>query len=83
MIYLIKYDRKQGKILEQTSFPTSDRAYAQRERLALELDFRKSGMPYEVVLLEAADERTLKRLHQRYFKSPREIIESITQAEAS
>lgn len=77
MIYLIQYDRKEGKVRELKSFHSSDRAYAQRERLALELDFRKSGVSCEVVLLEATDEQALKRAHQRYFKSPREILESI------
>ena len=81
MIYLIQYDRKAGKIRHFRSFPSSDRAYAQRERLAIEFDLRRSGEPSEVVLLEAADEKTLKRLHQRYFKSAREIVESMIQPE--
>jgi hypothetical protein len=79
MIYLVQYDRKQGKILDKKAFPSTDRAFAQRERLTIELEFRKSGMPYEVVLLEAADEEILKRIHQRYFKSASEIVESMIQ----
>jgi len=82
MIYLIKYDRKQGKVLDKKAFASSDRTFAQQERLALELEFRKSGVPYEVVLLEAADEKTLQRVHQRYFKSAREIVESMIQPES-
>jgi len=81
MIYLIQYDRKRGIIREQRPFHTRDRAFAERERLAIELEFRRSAVPYEVVLLEAADEETLKRVHQRYFKSPSEIVESVLQPE--
>lgn len=81
MIYLIQYDRKTGKVRDQKSYHSSDRAFAQRERLAIELDFHKSGVPCEVVLLEAADEQTLRRTHQRYFKTPRELVESMMQQE--
>ena len=66
MLFLVEYDRKEGKIRKLRPFHSSDRTFAQRERLALELDFHRSGVPYEVVLLEAADEQTLKRTHQRF-----------------
>ena len=77
MIFLVQYDRKAGKILDLKAFTSSDRAFAQRERLAVELDYHRSGVSREVVLLEATDEQTLRRTHQRYFKSPRELVESI------
>jgi len=77
MIYLIRYDRKAGKVVTLKRFHSSDRACAQRERLTIELEFHKSGVPCEVVLLEAADDQTLERMHQRYFKSPRELVESL------
>jgi len=35
------------------------------------------------VLLEADDEQTLRRTHQRYFKTAREIIESMSPIERS
>jgi hypothetical protein len=77
MIFLLQYDRKKGRICEIKTFSTGERPQAQRERLDLELSFRKTGVPTEVVLLEAADEQTLKRTHQRYFKSPRELVQSM------
>ena len=81
MIFLLEYDRKQGKVRKLQSFHSTDRTFAQRERLVIELDLRKSGAPCEVVLLEASDEETLRRSHQRYFKSPRELVESMMDAE--
>ncbi|HEU4344001.1 MAG TPA: hypothetical protein VFU31_20795, partial [Candidatus Binatia bacterium] len=75
MIFLLQYDRKKGAIRKLKSFPAEERAEAQRERLAIELDLRKSRVLHEVVLLEAGDEQTLRRTHQRYFKSPRELVE--------
>jgi hypothetical protein len=79
MIYLIEYDRKRGAIVRKKAFSANERGQAQGERLALELDLNKSRTLYEVVLLEASDEETLKRTHQRYFRSPRELLESMTQ----
>jgi len=81
MIFLIKYDRKKGAICgEIRSFPADRRAQAQRERLDIELSFHQDRIPCEVVLIEAADEDALMRTHQRYFKNPRELVESMTQA---
>jgi hypothetical protein len=80
MIFLLQYDRKQGTIRKLKPFPFAERAKAQRERLDLELSLHKAGVPDEVVLLEAADEQTLKRTHQRYFKTPRELVESMSPA---
>jgi hypothetical protein len=82
MIFLLKYDRKRGEIRELTPFPIGERAQAQRERLAVELGLYKLGEKAEVVLLEASDEQTLRRTHQRYFKSPKELIESMADSEA-
>jgi hypothetical protein len=78
MIFLLQYDRKQGTVRKLKSFPFAARAEAQRERLKIELSLHKTRVPDEVVLLEAADEQTLKRTHQRYFKTPRELVESMS-----
>ena len=80
MIFLLQYDRKEGTVRKLKPFPSHERAKAQRERLTIELSLHKTRVPDEVVLLEAADEQTLRRTHQRYFKTPRELVESMSQA---
>jgi hypothetical protein len=80
MIFLVDYDRKKGTVRKLKSFPSAERAKAQRERLSIELSLHKAHVPCEVVLLEAADEQTLKRTHQRYFKTTRELVESMSPA---
>jgi hypothetical protein len=80
MIFLLQYDRKQGKVRKLERFSFAERAKAQRKRLDIELSLHKVRVPYEVVLLEAADERALKRTHQRYFKTPRELVEAMSPA---
>ncbi len=77
MIFLLEYDRKHGAICKQKIFGADQRAQAQIERLAIELELHKSGTLHEVVLLEAADETALMRTHERYFRSPRELVESM------
>ncbi|HEY1235917.1 MAG TPA: hypothetical protein VGH22_21235 [Candidatus Binatia bacterium] len=79
MIFLLKYDRRAGKVRYKKIFPATERPKAHRERLALELESRKSAMLCEVVLLEAADEAALLRTHQRYFQSTEELVESMVQ----
>lgn len=81
MIFLLEYDRKRGTLRKLKLFSGVDREQAQRERLDIELKLRSSQEPCEVVLLEAADEETLKRTHKRYFSTPRELIESMMQPE--
>jgi hypothetical protein len=81
MIFLLEYDRKHGAICKRKIFDADQRAQAQIERLAIELELHKSGTLHEVVLLEAADETALMRTHERYFKSPQKLIESMIQPE--
>jgi hypothetical protein len=81
MIFLLQYDRKKGAIRSLKRFDARERAQAQQERRDIELSLSKSRIPCEVVLLEASDESTLRRTHQRYFKSTRELIESMIQPE--
>lgn len=76
MIFLLEYDRKQGKLVEIRAFPERDRKYAQRVRLQRELELTRSGVVREVVLLEAEDRKALERTHRRYFKTAAEILES-------
>lgn len=77
MIFLIDYERKGGRMRLFKSFKAEQRAEAQRERLEIELSLNGSRGSREVVLLEARDEQALHRTHQRYFKTTREILESM------
>lgn len=78
MIFLIDYDRKLGKA-KIKRFADFDRPNAQLERLTIELNDRAAVMSgaREVVLLEADNEQTLHRTHQRYFQSAKEIVDSM------
>ena len=78
MIFLVDYDRKKGEILLFKRFRDDQRTEAQRERLDIELSLNGSRASREVVLLEADDEKTLHQSHQRYFKTSREILESMS-----
>jgi hypothetical protein len=68
MIFLIDYDRNQGKIVRLESFPDHERLKAENSRLELELLLRRQGAEREVVLLEAASLEALRRTHRRYFE---------------
>ena len=71
MIFLIDYDKKRGLIRSFRSFADEDRACAERIRLEMEIADRAGS---EVVILEAADEETLRKTHARYFKSAAELL---------
>lgn len=77
MIFLIDYERKGGRMRLFKPYKAEQRAEAQRERLEIELSLNGSRGSREVVLLEAHDEQALHRTHQRYFKTTREILESM------
>ena len=76
MIFLIEYNRPQGRIATFERFTDSERLKSQDSRLDLELDLNRRGVNHEVILLEAASEDALKKTHQRYFKTLRQILES-------
>jgi hypothetical protein len=78
MILLVDYDRKKGELRSFKRFRDDQRAEVQRERLDIELSLNGSRASREVVLLEADDEQTLHQSHQRYFKTTREILESMS-----
>ena len=69
MIFLIEYDRPTSRTLLFRTFKDTDRHQAQEDRLAIELDRNRKGLllQREVVLLEARDEKALRRTHERYF----------------
>jgi hypothetical protein len=70
MIFLIEYDRPTRRTLLFKTFKDKQRHAAQDERLRLELELNHQGLllDREVVLLEARDERHLRRTHDRYFE---------------
>lgn len=73
MIFLIEYDRDQGRIVKLETFTASDRNRAEETRLNLELDLRLKGIDNEVVLLEAATEEAMRKTHRRYFEDLAEL----------
>ena len=76
MIFLIEYDRGQGRIVTIKTFDDLARQEAEDSRLRLELELNRSGTEREVVLLEAASEEALRRTHRRYFEDLTELINS-------
>jgi hypothetical protein len=74
MIFLIEYDRAQGRIVSFRNFDESQRREAEDSRLGIELDRNRKGIDHEVVLLDAASEAALRRTHRRYFEDLREIL---------
>ena len=76
MIFLIEYNRPEGRIVTFQRFQDSERLKAQDTRLDLELDLNRRGVDHEVVLLEAASEDAVRRTHRRYFETLRQILES-------
>ena len=76
MIFLIVYDRRTRRTLVFKTFEDTERFQAQEARLQIELDLNRNGLllQREVVLLDAANERALRRTHERYFENlPEEV----------
>jgi hypothetical protein len=76
MIFLMEYDRSQGRIVTFRTFNDSARQEAEDSRLQLELELNRLGTEREVVLLEAASEEALRRTHRRYFEDLSELVNS-------
>ena len=74
MIFLIRYSRRQGRILVFDRFDDKDREAAANARLAMELESNRGNTEdQEIVLLEAPGEEELRRTHRRYFESAAQI----------
>lgn len=73
MIFLIQYDRAEGHLVELRTFDQDERVSAEEARLKLELALNRKGIEREVVLLEAASERALRKTHRRYFEKLEEL----------
>lgn len=76
MIFLIEYNRHEGRMIKFKKFNDSDRLKAEKERLELELNLNRKKIDHEVVLLEAEKESVLRHTHRRYFESLRGIANS-------
>jgi hypothetical protein len=67
MLFLIEYNRNEGRIVTFEKFSDNASKIAKNARLEMELDLNRRGVEREVVLLQAVDEAALRRTHQRYF----------------
>jgi len=77
MIFLIEYDRPNGKLVRIDPFNEHDREKAEDQRLKRELRLGSEGLDHEVVILEASDEKALRRTHRRYFEDADQIGRSV------
>ena len=73
MLFLIEYDRNRGEVVTIQEFQDSERKKVEGERLELELKLNRLGIEREVVILEAASEKALRRTHRRYFEDLSEL----------
>jgi hypothetical protein len=68
MLFLIRYDRSQGRIITLDEFADGERQRANERRLAMELHLGAALGNEEVVLLQAEDQEALRRTHRRFFE---------------
>ena len=73
MIFLIEYDRPKGQIIQFNSFENSKKHEAEQLRRNIELQLNRSAISHEVVLLDAASKKDLRRTHRRYFENKDQI----------
>jgi hypothetical protein len=75
MLFLIEYDRAEGRLVALRQFDDTARASAETARLELELSLKRTGVEREVVLLDARTEQALRRTHRRYFEGLAERVD--------
>lgn len=73
MIFLIQYNRANGRIARFEEFQDAEREMAANVRLEIELDLNRRGIEHDVLLLEALSEDALRRTHRRFFEDVSEI----------
>ena len=73
MIFLIQYNRANGRIVRFEEFQDAERETAENERLEIELDLNRKGIEHDVLLLEALSQEALRRTHRRFFEDVSEI----------
>jgi hypothetical protein len=69
MLFLIHYDRAEGRLVSCEQFENSEQVKADDARLELELSLNRQGIEREVVILDAASLEAVRRTHGRYFES--------------
>ena len=74
MIFLIEYDRHQGRVVTLRTFDKLERRKVEYERLEMEIDLNRRGRVHEVILFEAATEADLRRTHRRYFEDLTDLV---------
>jgi hypothetical protein len=77
MIFLIEYNRPEGRIVTFKTFTESDRSLADQTRHELELDLNRKGIDHEVVILQAGSEEAIRRTHRRYFEDAHQMLKSV------
>ena len=75
MLFLIEYDRVDGRLVALTTFGDSDQRVAEQARLNLELDLNRRGLDREVDLLKAATEAAMRVTHRRYFETGQQLVD--------
>jgi hypothetical protein len=78
VIFLIEYNRREGRIVTFEKFQDSERAEAEKIRLDVEVSLARKRMDHEVVLLQAANEDALRRTHGRYFETAQGLVRRST-----
>jgi hypothetical protein len=73
MLFLIEYDRAEGRLVRLHPFADAEADAAKHARLELEIALHRAGVEREVVLLQADSEDVLYRTHRRYFASLAEL----------
>jgi hypothetical protein len=81
MLFLLEYDRSVGGLVSMSTFDDSERQKADESRLDLELDLNRRGIEREVVILQAATEKAIRRTHRRYFDDLAELVTVPTDCE--
>jgi len=76
MIFLIEYNREEGRIVTFLKFENAQQREAAETRLEIELDLNQKGIDHEVVLFDAESEDALRRTHRSYFETFRQMLET-------
>lgn len=82
MIFLIEYNRSEGRIVTFQTFDVSRKREAEQKRFGIELELNREGINHEVVLLTAESEDELRRTHRRYFENVQQLMKKKITLEA-
>jgi hypothetical protein len=77
MIFVITYNRDSGEIVALNEFDDSRQEDASASRLAAETALGPGDEAVEVVTLRAQDLQEIQKTHSRYFRSAKQLSESL------